>query len=71
LFTYSHSFPPFATWYRGFQNKDIFWGGTGRLARGWLEEPKNRLNTLKYICVHLDTRAENFFEHEIRKSEND
>ena len=46
--------------------KIFFRGASGRPTGGWMEEPKNRLNTLKNICEHLDTRAENFFNHEIR-----
>ena len=64
LFAYSHSFPTFATWYCAFPDKDIFCGGSGRLARGWLEESKMRLKALKNTCEHLDTRAENFFDYE-------
>jgi len=57
-----HLLPPFATWYRAFNNKNIFRSVSGRLAKGWPEEPKDRLNTHKYICVHLDTHAKNFFD---------
>ena len=65
LFTYSHLVPPFATWYRTFHNKNIFSGRQRSANRGWMEEPKERLNTHKNGYEHLNAHVENFFDYKM------
>ena len=60
LFAYSHLFPSFATWYRAFDNKNIFWGVSRRLPPGDLAW-RNTESSLKHCNSYINLHAEILF----------